>query len=389
VGWRSRFLRRGILDRSLPFRAAWPRILCTTLGSGDAWIENACERCRNGCNLALVDEWPRLPVSQTDLASPSVTHEAVRTLVGSSAVYRIGFTSMRVLDMPDELRIGRVFIRNLLGPLRTQRTTILQEPGFAPTFVKWMEYPFVGTGRPLTVYSLDVTIPDDFQDARRLWRNEALSAAGFLAMMLDERIAQEQVMEDVTVFSHGEILNRIDVEALVRTFEPSNPWFEEYGEELGRFVEADDRPRLRSACRWYLRAASAGPTAEGYVLLWVALEALLPAQGGGRSRNEVRELEGALQRADPNLDPRTMINPTIGRLAGLRAQIMHQGLESGEMITRGFYTLESLTRLLLRHEFGVTHGWPYFPAESMLREPFRDTPRPPRTIWRDPPGPDR
>lgn len=324
----------------------------------------------------------------TDLASPSGASRAGRTLVGRDGVYRLGFTSMQVLHMPAHLRIGRVAVENFVGPVETQRTTIVQEPGFQPTFVKWMEHPSVEAGRPLTMFSLDVVVPADVNSAIASWRNEAIAAAGFLAMVLDERIAQKQVFEDLTVFGpNGERLARIDSESLVRTFDPSHPWFDEFDEELDRFLDAEAEPRLRAACRWYLRAASAGPTSDGFVLLWVAIETLLPAAGGGRSRNEVREIETAIQGADTTLDPKSMIDPTIGRLAGLRAQIVHQGLESDPLIAKGFYTLESITRLLLRHAFGVRRGWPYFPAASMLREPFRrkSQERAPRTIWRESP----
>ena len=287
--------------------------------------------------------------------------------------------------MPPRLNVGRVSVEHLMGPVEAQRTTIVQEPGLRPRFVKWMERPLVGEGRRVTIYSLTTVLPVDIDSALPLCRNEALAAAGFLAMMLDERIAQEQILEDLSVPVDGGIV-RIDSVRKVRTFEPSNPWFDEFEVDLARFGSPDVSPRLQAACRWYLRAVTAGPTAEGFVLLWVVLECVLPAPGGGQSRNEVREVESALRRADPTLDPSTMITPSIGRLAGLRAQIVHQGIEVDVMISDGYYTLESLARLLLRHEFSVTHGWPYFPAESMLAEPLRSMDRPPETEWRDPPG---
>lgn len=235
-----------------------------------------------------------------DLASPSGASTGGPTLVGRHGVYRLGFTSMQVLYMPAQLRIGRVAVENLVGPLETQRTTIVQEPGFQPTFVKWMEHSSIEAERPLTVFSLDVVVPDDVSSALASWRNEATAAAGFLAMLLDERVAQKQILEDFTVFdADGERIARIDRESLVRTFDPSHPWFDEFGDELDRFLGVEAEPRLRAACRWYLRAATAGPTPDGFILLWVAIETLLPAPGGGRSRNEVGEIESAIQGADP------------------------------------------------------------------------------------------
>lgn len=293
---------------------------------------------------------------------------------------------MQVINLPDSFQVGNVRVENVSGPIETQRTTILQEAGFEPSFIKWMEHPKVGAGRPITVYSLDVILPDDIMSATDAWRSEALAVAGFLAMFLDERLAQEELFEDVSVLDpNGTVLARLDVVPLVRTFEPTHPWLPEFEEELVRFEASQATPGLRAACRWYLRAVMAGPTADGFVLLWVAVEALLPAPGGARSRNEVRAVEAALQRADPKLDPKA-IDPTVGRMAGLRAQIVHQGVESNPTIKNAFYTLESLVRLLLRFKFSVAGGWPYFPSQPMLVEELLASPRKPRTTWCNPPA---
>ena len=324
---------------------------------------------------------------RADLFSPSgVDEQITAALTGREAVYRLGFASMQVTGMPARLNIGRVSVEHVIGPVESQQTTIVQEPGFQPTFVKWMEHPLVGAGQPLTIYSMKVVLPADINGALGMWRSEALAVAGFLAMMLDERMAQEQMLEDLSVLAPINGVNvRIDVQRQVRTFEPTHPWFDAFEVDLGRFAAPDVSPRLHAACRWYHRAVTAGPTAEGFVLLWVVMECVLPAPAGGQSRNEVREIEAALQRADPTLDPSAM-NPSLGRLSGLRAKIVHQGLEVDPMIADGYYTLEAVTRLLLRHEFAVTQGWPYFPATPMLAEPLLSMNRPPETQWREPPG---
>jgi hypothetical protein len=318
-----------------------------------------------------------------DVSSPATTDDdAVAPFVGVPGVFRIGFASMQVLGMPDELQVGRVKVRNTIGPAETQRTTVLQKPGFEPVYDKWMEHPLVGRDRPLTIYSLDVTIPQDVSNAFNAWRNEVLAAAGFLSMVLDERLAQEPLLEDVVVSpSKGCAPVYLDMRRLIRTYEPSNPWFERYATELARF-EAEKAPdELHAACRWYLRGAAAGPTADGIVLLWIALECIVPSDEE-RSRNQVRKIEDAFRRANPELDPKAMIDPSVGHLAGLRARIVHKGQEDDPLIKPGFYTLEALTRSLLRDAFGVADAWPVFPDTSMLREELASMPRVPSTVWR-------
>jgi len=79
----------------------------------------------------------------------------------------------------------------------------------------------------------------------------------------------------------------------------------------------------------------------------------------------VRRVEDALAEAGLALNQLPL---SIGRLAGLRAEVVHKGIEQPELLYAGFYELEALARLLLRHRLGVAEGaWPLVPSESMLR----------------------
>jgi hypothetical protein len=95
------------------------------------------------------------------------------------------------------------------------------------------------------------------------------------------------------------------------------------------------------------------------------MEALAPPTGKGDTRTHVRRVEDALAEAGLALD---QLQLSIGRLAGLRADIVHKGMEQPELLYAGFYELEALVRLLLRKRLGVAEGaWPLMPSESMLR----------------------
>jgi hypothetical protein len=101
------------------------------------------------------------------------------------------------------------------------------------------------------------------------------------------------------------------------------------------------------------------------VFLWIAMKALAPPTGKGDTRTDVRRVEDALTEAGLALD---QLQLSIGRLAGLRAEVVHKGIEQPELLYAGFYELEALARLLLRHRLGVAQGaWPLEPSESMLR----------------------
>jgi hypothetical protein len=108
-----------------------------------------------------------------------------------------------------------------------------------------------------------------------------------------------------------------------------------------------------------------GPTPDAVVFLWIAMKALAPPTGKGDTRTDVRRVEDALTEAGLALD---QLQLSIGRLAGLRAEVVHKGIEQPELLYTVFYELEALARLLLRHRLGVAQGaWPLEPSESMLR----------------------
>jgi hypothetical protein len=133
---------------------------------------------------------------------------------------------------------------------------------------------------------------------------------------------------------------------------------------LASFDLAQERAEL-GAGRWYLRAVQSGLTPDAVVFLWIAMEALAPPTGKGDSRPEVRRVEETLTEAGLALD---QLELSVGRLAGVRADVVHKGMERPELLYGGFYELEALARLLLRHRLGGVQGaWPLTPSDSMLR----------------------
>ena len=104
-----------------------------------------------------------------------------------------------------------------------------------------------------------------------------------------------------------------------------------------------------------------------------------------KRRTDVAWVELALREA--GLDPDN-VQPDVGRLAGLRAAVVHGGVEEPPLMHEGFRVLEQLARLLLRHRLGTgPYGWPLSPDDNNLRSPIRElvtiAHRFPRTEWRN------
>lgn len=316
--------------------------------------------------------------STRDALAPGLAHERnpeARHWDGMPAVYRLAFASMPIPGLPQKFRSGRVVISQQAGPIYTQTVYILQRPGWIPRFEKTMHRgPVeVGNGLHLTLCQLRVTIPSEehLSSALALWRDEAIAAIAMVAAMLDERIAQQELLEDLVVFDDAsmEPLVMVDTNTRVRDFQPSKAVTNAQRAGLHKLAAwtSDAQTSPHVAARWYLRAAHAGPTPDAIVYLWIALEALVPPRGKGQS-SDVRGVEEALTAA--NADPSTW-SPSIGRCAGLRAQIVHHGEEQPELLAEGYYALETAVRILLRQELDVNaESWPPEVHVSNLKRPF-------------------
>jgi hypothetical protein len=152
-----------------------------------------------------------------------------------------------------------------------------------------------------------------------------------LAALLDERVAQRELLEDLIVYDStgSRPWASVDTGVRVRDFLPRNRVLTKQRqllEQLASFDMSQERAEL-GAGRWYLRAVQSGPTPDAVVFLWIAMEALAPPTGKGDNRPHVRRVEDALAEAGLALD---QLQLSIGRLAGLRAEVVHKGIEQPE-----------------------------------------------------------
>ncbi len=317
---------------------------------------------------AQQEEAGALAGSRTDIA---------RSFDGSSAVSRMAFVGMSLPGLPSRFKSGRVVISQTAGPIRSQSTYILQRPGLVPQYDKTMHRGpvVVGDGLYLTLCQLKVTVPanEHIGASLELWRDEVLAAIALVVTMLDDRIAQREVLEDLVVLdaTGTQPVAMLDSYVRLRDFPPAKGFTPAQESGLAKLADwaSDTQTPVHVAARWYLKATHAGPTLDAIVYLWIALEALVPPKGKGKS-TDVAGVEQALTRA--GADPATW-SPTIGRCAGIRGAIVHQGEEQPLLLVEGFYALEAATRILLRHEVDLLEeSWPPEVHATNLKSPFRE-----------------
>ena len=136
------------------------------------------------------------------------------------------------------------------------------------------------------------------QGAFAQWRDQVLAAVSILAALLDERVAQRELLEDLIVYDStgSRPWASVDTGVRVRDFLPKKRVLSEQRqllEQLATFDLSHERAEF-GAGRWYLRAVQSGPTPDAVVFLWIAMEALAPPTGKGDTRSDVRRVEEAL-----------------------------------------------------------------------------------------------
>lgn len=298
-----------------------------------------------------------------------------------SLVYRLGHSSVPIAGMPERCSVGRVEIIRTVGPVLSQRTLLRQRHGVPIVFDKSMQLEVeIGENEVLTICQIKTDLPVDRSGAFADWREEAQSALGILAAALDERVAIDERFEDAIGLKDDKPVNSSDARNRLRNFLPFDVTDEERATlaELAS-LQTNDLVPLAEAARWYLKAAQEGPTADAVVYMWIAIEALTPHR-----TTSPKTVEAMLITA--GFHPEILGDITVGKLAGLRAEIVHQGSRDHPLIRQGFYRLETIVRVLIRNAAGITSSWAPVLSRNVFHKDVLERPEfraQPEIVWHE------
>jgi hypothetical protein len=286
---------------------------------------------------------------------------------GDRALYRAVFRGMQVHGLPEELTVGGATLRFHQGPALVQQTDLSQRAGYPLVFDKSMSHgALVGEGHWLTLVEVEI---DDYAGASNETiseaRQRAESAVAFVAAILDERVGQEMLAENLLIFDGEKPVAVADLRELVRNYLPFEARETEH-DALAALGDLKLSRQAETAARWYLRGVQAGPSVDGVIFLWFAVEALT---GTSKKKPIEKALRGAgRDPADQGL--------TVGELHGLRSSFVHDRPDSdpppAEKVMQGFYDLEAMVKTLLRHELGVHSTWPAHSASRVFHPPWQE-----------------
>ncbi len=249
--------------------------------------------------------------------------------------------------------------------MRSQFTEIRQRHQLPFYFDKRMARLPIGEGDLLAVLQISSDEqPEDLDSAFSAWRQRALAAAGLLASVLDERVAGEELFEDLLLLRNGEFVGAADRRSRVRGFLPFevNTGDRAALDQLAG-LSLDEASDIARAARLYRRAANEGPTADAFAMLWVAAECFSEQRTLSR-----KEIEAALE--DSGLNP-AGLPISVGRLIGLRAKVQHHGVEDDDQLRDAYYEMEAIVRCLIRQRAQLVGGWwPAADDPASFAEPF-------------------
>lgn len=296
-----------------------------------------------------------------DMTSPELTPQ------GNWALYRAVFRGMQIHGLPQELTIAGASLRFQQGPVLVQQTVLSQRAGYPLVFDKSMIHGApVGEGHWLTLVEVEI---DDYAGASKETiaeaRQHAESAIALVASILDERVGQEMLAENLLIFDDEKPVAVADLRELVRNYLPFEARETEH-DALAALGDLELSRQAETAARWYLRGVQAGPSVDGVIFLWFAVEALT---GTSKKKPIEKALRGAgRDPADQGL--------TVGELHGLRSSFVHDRPDSDpppvEKVRQGFYDLEAMVKTLLRHELGVHSTWPAHSASRVFHPPWQE-----------------
>lgn len=278
-----------------------------------------------------------------------------------SVVFRTFWRRMSVPGLPESLRVGEVDFHFIAGPVRTQRTTIRQRPGVPFVFDKSMQrYVEIGANELLTVAQLTTDLQRGLEIPQ--WQATTRAAIGLVVCMLDERIAGDQLGEDMVFLKKGAPVAAADVVSGVRTFMPFDVTAQDQA-ALANLASSHshDGQAYTTAAQLYGLGVNEGPTRIGFVLLWTAVDSLVY-----EGQNQAKELLEALHQVDFDLD---WLSLSVGRLAGLRGKLAHGKSEPEELVRLGFYDMEAIARVLIRSAAGLPPAWPAMPTATAFALP--------------------
>lgn len=305
------------------------------------------------------DLMPPLNEEPRDALGSNSVEEATRVL------YRLGLRSDAVPGLPDRLQVDDVMVEFIDGPVRVQTTEMRQRHGLPIEFDKFMQRLDVGASLRIALLSIEAApVPEDLDKAFTSWRNRALAAAGLVASVLDERVVGAELFEDAVLFKNEVVLGGADMRTRVRSYLPLEVRSSdlEAFEQLQRISLAESSAAARAA-RLYRRAMVEGPTADAYVMLFIAAECF-----SEKNSPDKQQMKAALIEAGVDIEN---LPVEVGPLLGLRGKIVHHGVEDHDNLTIAFYEMEAVVRALIRQNSQTTGGWPPLPSNpGAFSEPF-------------------
>jgi hypothetical protein len=261
------------------------------------------------------------------------------------------------------LSVDGVTIRQTEGPVDGREVYIQQLP--IENTLAWQKAHHqsqFGVGGYVTLADLPLFVDQALLGRQMVESSKRCTAAlGLVAACLDERATFRHLFDNLILFDdEGNIVGVLDHVGGVRNFGPTRDWSDAAQDALQTIELADE---LRASCRWFLKGVVGGPSEDGIMFLATALESIVNDPSAGKQSFDVKAIRSRFEAAGGNESDLPL---DIGRCAGMRARVIHKGLEDDAQVRPTWYSLERIARTLLRKALGYDSPWPLDPSEGMV-----------------------
>lgn len=205
------------------------------------------------------------------------------------------------------------------------------------------------------VVSTEVNAPDE-DAARQIGRDQCVDATNLLAFCMDEQvnleINQDHVRETEVAVSTGSISSSAGA-ALVVDAPPTTEQIEALRQAHTTIDAEPDEVRKEALIRsihWQARGRrEVQSTLDRFINFWIALEVLVRGEG----TKVVPKVKEQMMVLYPEANEK-QVAEMIGRIYGIRADIVHRGITEPQDFRTKLDQLEDITADLLRHRLGLS-----------------------------------
>lgn len=188
---------------------------------------------------------------------------------------------------------------------------------------------------------------DNIEDVRLLAKNRCNDSINLLSFSIGEIISLDDlkvtIKEKRTNITHAQVNLPCIIRIKNNSCITSKHLFEiEKVEKYILNIKEEYQEILKRSMHWWILGKKESDTVDRFIKLWISLEILVE----GKGNKLIKKVKNELTKIYPNINEEN-INIVIGRVYGIRADIVHEGLRDPQKVSEYTKQLEAILEDIL------------------------------------------